>query len=48
MYGAARFFGGCANVQYQQPSRHSCVSGMKTFGENVIRCGMHAQRGKLG
>ena len=48
MYGAARFFGGCANVQYQQPSRQSCVSGMKTFGENVIRCGMHAQRGKLG
>ena len=37
MYGAANRFGGCANVQYQQPSRHSWVSGMKTFGENVIR-----------
>jgi 3-hydroxyisobutyrate dehydrogenase-like beta-hydroxyacid dehydrogenase len=37
MYGAASRRGGCANVQYQQPSRHSWVSGMKTFGENVIR-----------
>jgi len=36
MNGAARRRGGWANVQYQQPSRQSWVSGMKTFGENVI------------
>ena len=42
--GAVTRAGGLANVQYPQWSRHSMVSAMNTFGENVTRMGCSASR----